>query len=511
MRKVVSIFLVILFINALASFVQLRITVNASPNVINVPTDFPAVQMAIDNASIGDIIIVNGTYHEDIAINKSISLFGIDDHSAVIYGHQARSVVSITANDVHIENLTIAKIITGPDDIGIRMTSNNSVVKNNRIININTGLFLYFSSNNLIAENFLFSEPNDDIGISVYRSSNNVFSGNAVLNNTVGFNLQLSSNNVFSGNAVLNNTVGFNLQLSSINIFSSNTFVNNFPEISLALSSNSNVFYHNNFNGTIQVSNDLYNYWSAGSEGNYWHNYAGFDSNNDGIGDQPYIVDQNNQDNFPLMGRFTNYTTIMKNKTYHITTISNSTISGFRFDIGAETGNKILNFDVFDEGGAVGFCRIMIPTEMMSYPYVVLVGGEEIIPTLLDTSNETTAFLYFTYSDGSQTISIISSKTLHLYYELLDKYSTLEASFSNLSALYYQLLSNYSLLLYDYTQLQNQYSALNASYQEHLLGYSRNVENIQNIAYAFAFTTAIFLMTTVYLSKPAKSRSRSRN
>jgi hypothetical protein len=141
----------------------------------------------------------------------------------------------------------------------------------------------------------------------------------------------------------------------------------------------------------------------------------------------------------------------------------------------------------------------------------VLVSGEEIVPSLLSFSNETVAFLYFTYVDGNQTISVISSKTLYLYYDLLDKYVALQASFSDLNVSYYQLLNNYSLLLYNYTQLQNQYSVLNMSYQEHLLGYSRNVENMQNLVYVFASTTAIFLMTTVYLSKRSKPRNRSRD
>jgi len=512
MRKVVSVLLVILFLNVLASFVQLRITVSASSNVIYVPRDFPTIQMAINNASLGDTIIVNGTYHEDIVINKSLSLFGVDSYSAVIQGYQSKSVISITANNVHIKNLTLTKGITGPDDVGIRMVSSNNTVENNKIANINSGFFLYLSNNNRIIGNIVSNKLNDDNGISIYRSSNNIFSENAVLNNTIGISInQLSNNNVFSGNIVSNNIVGFSLQLSSNNVFSSNTLTNNSPEISLDLSSNNNVFYHNNLNGTVQVTSGVYNYWSAGNEGNYWHNYTGLDSNNDGIGDQPYIIDQNNQDSFPLMGKFSNYVAVLKGKTYDVTMISNSTISDFSFDIGEETGNKIVNFNVSNEGDTIGFCRIMIQTELMSYPYVVLVSGEETVPSLLSISNETVAFLYFTYADGSQTISVISSKTLHLYYGLLDRYSALQASFSDLNVSYYQLLNNYSLLLYNYTQLQNQYSVLNMSYQEHLLGYSRNVENIQNLVYVFASTTAIFLMTTVYLSKRTKPRNRSRD
>src|SRR4030042_1252678 len=312
--------------------------------------------MAINNASIGDTIIVNGTFHEDIVINKSISLFGVNDYSAVIQGYQSQSVVSITANSVHVKNFTITKDITGPDDIGIRLASNNSTVENNKITNINSGFLLALSSNNRISKNFIFNKLNYDSGISLYRSNNNVFSDNIISNNTIGVSINQLSNN--------------------------------------------------NFNGSVQVTSGLFNYWSVGDEGNYWSNYLDLDSNNDGVGDQPYVIDQNNQDSFPLMGRFSAHVAMLKGKANDVTIVSNSTISDFSFDIGEETGNKIVSF-VSNED-TFGFCRIMIPTEMMSYPYVVLVSGEEVTPNLLRISNETTAFLYFIYTAGNQTISVIS-------------------------------------------------------------------------------------------------------
>jgi parallel beta-helix repeat protein len=43
------------------------------------------------------------------------------------------------------------------------------------------------------------------------------------------------------------------------------------------------------------------NYWDNGREGNYWSSYNGTDNNQDGIGDTPYIINEKNQDNYPLM------------------------------------------------------------------------------------------------------------------------------------------------------------------------------------------------------------------
>ena len=43
------------------------------------------------------------------------------------------------------------------------------------------------------------------------------------------------------------------------------------------------------------------NIWDNGTVGNFWDDYHGTDNNNDGIGDTPYVIDGNNQDNYPLV------------------------------------------------------------------------------------------------------------------------------------------------------------------------------------------------------------------
>ncbi len=71
------------------------------------------------------------------------------------------------------------------------------------------------------------------------------------------------------------------------------------------------IINHNDFeNNIVQLNGclcDDYNTtepphsWDDGREGNYWSDYNGTDSNNDGIGDTPYVIDVLNQDRFPLM------------------------------------------------------------------------------------------------------------------------------------------------------------------------------------------------------------------
>jgi parallel beta-helix repeat protein len=70
--------------------------------------------------------------------------------------------------------------------------------------------------------------------------------------------------------------------------------------------SSNNSICHNNFvNNTQQAytTYDSINTWDIGypKGGNYWSNYDGTDLDQDRIGDTPYLIGSNNQDNYPLM------------------------------------------------------------------------------------------------------------------------------------------------------------------------------------------------------------------
>jgi parallel beta-helix repeat protein len=351
---------------------------------------------------------------------------------------------------------------------------------------------------------------------------------------------------MISDSVISNNDYGIRLSSSSNNLVSGNTATNNYYGVYLLSSSNNNTIYHNNFNNTDQVWSDSIGVWDYSAEGNYWNDYSGQDINRDGIGDTPYVINVENQDNHPLMGKFSDFSVAWKDKTYHAITICNSTISNFRFEVGRETGNKMMSFYVTSEDGKAGFCRVVIPTELMNYSYIVLVDEEEIIPIILSVSNNTHAYLYFTYVHSSHAITIISSKLLNLYNELLDEHLKLQTDFRNLNSTYYRLLGNYAQLLesydklnasyrqhlLDYQKILESYDTLNASYQQHLLDYqwllesydtlnasyqqylldyynqqgndtslaSEQGQNIQNLTYVFMATTAIFIIAAAYLS-----------
>jgi len=378
--------------------------------------------------------------------------------------------------------------------------SNDNTVSHNNASSNNNGIHLYYSSSNAVYDN---NASNNDCGIWIRQlsSSNAVYDNNAS-NNDCGIYLHYSNDNTVShNNASSNNDYGIYLYYSSNNAISDNNASNNNDGIYLYYSSNNNMIYHNNFiNNINQVWSDSVNVWNDDNEGNYWSNYIGQDLNGDGIGDTPYVIDDNNQDTRPLMGMLSYFKVTWKEETHHVTIICNSTISDFRFEIARETGNKIISFNVTDGDGTVGFCRVIIPTELMNYSYIVLVDREEIISTLLDISNKTHAYLYFTYVHSDHTIAIISSKLLYLYNELLDKYVKLQIDFHDLNSTRYEFLDNYSVLLGNYSQLLEGYGNHTSLLLEH-------TQNIRSLTYVFIATTAIFIIAAVYLSTHAHRKA----
>ncbi|MEM3700164.1 MAG: NosD domain-containing protein [Candidatus Bathyarchaeia archaeon] len=500
--KVAFFIVLCLLFMSLTSNYKASLRANSTRTLIvgNEPDDFKTIQDAINNASSGDIIFVrNGTYIENIVITKSITLIGENSDFTIINGNNTGHVVVIEANNVNIQGFTIKMSGSVPySGIFVKPPSASNAIINNKIVENSYGIYLYFSSNNIVSRN-LFS--NNIYGISLTSCSNNIVSDNIVLssvndgiclfnsfNNTItnnfiaaneltGISLYNSEANIVFGNNIsYNRFYGISLYSSSVNVFSTNTIVNHPYGINFAFSSN-NTVYHNNFNNTVQVSSDnSKNFWSFYGEGNYWSDYYGRDLNGDGIGDTPYVIDENNVDIGPLMGRFFAFNIIYKKETYQVTIISNSSISDFQFQLGVETGNKIIRFKPIGNENFSGFCRVMVPIKFLGYPYIVLLGNEEVSPTFLDVSNETNVYLYFSYLHTNQTITIISSE---LYEELFTLYIHLNATYYNFLDTFYDLLNNYTSLLDNFARLQSNFEQLNASSQ-HLYELNATFYNFLN-------------------------------
>ena len=293
--------------------------------------------------------------------------------------------------------------------------SNNRISHNNITANSGTGIYLTVAStDNNISENTITA--NSDSGITLFSASNNSISENYIANNNVGISLPLSSNNIIIGDVITaNGADGIVLTSASNNrIIKNNVTLNNEYGIRLSSSSN-NLFYHNNFvKNTRQIFSAVsVNVWDDGypSGGNFWSNYAGFDADSDGLGDTPYLIDDNNTDRYPLAASFRTFSAGAWNVTsYNVGVMTNSTFSSFRIDV----DEKMISFNVSGVDGTTGFCRVTIPNtvvrEIWQDNYTILLNGEPW--PFKNWTDATNTYIYINYTYSEHEIAIIPETSL---------------------------------------------------------------------------------------------------
>ena len=227
------------------------------------------------------------------------------------------------------------------------VAANNSITNSNCSNNTNTGIYLSYSSDNKICDNDASNNVNHH-GITLDASQNNEVVGNTVDSNLqAGIVLVIASENIiadntarnngYSGiylgdsknNSVAGNSANSNLQAGIVlwtsddNMIANNTAQNNGNNgICLNYSSCNNSIYLNNVVDNTVNANSLNstNIWHSPSTitytysgntytkylGNYWDDYTGTDSDEDGIGDAYYSIGRD-RDNYPLMMPWASY------------------------------------------------------------------------------------------------------------------------------------------------------------------------------------------------------------
>jgi len=262
---------------------------------------------------------------------QTISGVSDPDPNATVYAYRkyesSHNIISgnnITSNMLtgigirrYCSNNTIEDNSITKNSDGVDIDGENNTVTGNRITDNSDCGIRVDSLNNTVSENYLL---NNGEGVSLSDVSDITVSGNKISNSTIAINLEASSDNCLVGNTITNSTCGINLVRqpdygTNIPVYSirQGSLRNNVSEnlisdctfgVQLDHSSN-NTFVHNSFVGNptqvVNLNSTYANTWDDDAEGNFWSAYTGTDSDGDGIGDTPYIIDENNQDNYPLM------------------------------------------------------------------------------------------------------------------------------------------------------------------------------------------------------------------
>jgi len=244
-----------------------------------------------------------------VDVYKQLTLIGEGADVVTVRAADAEDhVFEVTADYVNIRGFEVTGAsgeVWGPSGIYLRYADHCDISENNASCCWSGyGIYLNHSSDNTLTSN---NASNNLDGIGIEYSNNNTLADNtANWNNGYGITLYNSHSNIIKNNNALKyNACGICLMYSNSNTLADNTANSNHAYgIYLLHTSSGNTIYHNNFidNCDQNAYDTGTNQWDSGSEGNYYSDYTGTDSDGDGIGDTPYpIPGDSSVDRYPLI------------------------------------------------------------------------------------------------------------------------------------------------------------------------------------------------------------------
>lgn len=373
--------------------IKISVKANHDLPVHNIDTglDYATIREAIDaNETLnGHTIKVDvGIYREHVYVNKAVSLIGESrDRTIVDSGGVFRGFI-VNAKKANITGFTVQRARWA---IHLNFSGAN-VISGNRVRDSDIGIYLKGVNSSTICDNICEDILPEGECIYLWGAMGNVVSYNLIANASHGVFLTLSNENLLVGNIIRNCSVAINTDFSHDNIFYRNNFVHNIQQLE-------------NF-GLYSM-----NTWDDGypAGGNYWSDYTPLDeksgpyrneTGSDGICDAPYLLDDGNQDNYPLMGPINffdagNWDGI----TYRVGIVSNSSVSDFNFD----QPSKLIHFNATGPELTDVFSRVSILKKLLwcdsLEEWRVNVTGIELPPEWrprIDEDDNYT-YLYITY------------------------------------------------------------------------------------------------------------------
>ena len=271
------------------------ITVN-----INGGADYTTLSEAIENAEPLTLIqIMPGIYKENnLIIDKKLTIQGQNPDTTII---DLQGQPGFTLQESHIELQNLYMTNAGEQAIYIDWETKNCKIINCTITKATAHGIIVYGSSSEITQCNIDTDTSPGQGIKI-REYNNKISDCTITGFDNGILILLNAyENTITNCNLIGNYEGIDLRLqANRNIITNCNIFGGTYGIYIWQNSNNNQIYRNNFwKNNLNAFNENNNTWDNGQIGNYWDDYNGPDINNDGTGDTPYIISENNQDNHP--------------------------------------------------------------------------------------------------------------------------------------------------------------------------------------------------------------------
>jgi parallel beta-helix repeat protein len=281
---------------------------NVSGNILSF--NGKGIELAVSD----NVTVVNNTVSSNTGFGIYVyyTSFSVIAHNIVSNGDMRAIYLMRSSNNTFESNFVSTNVYDG---FFVHSSDYNTFVNNTSIMN-SDGFFLTSSSNNLLKNNLAFENRGGGIGISSSSNYNTADYNILDSNGPYGIRVSASMRNVLKYNNVISNDIG--IQISS---------------------SSNNSIYHNNiiFNTLQSYDGTDTNIWNVSypSGGNYWSDFddpfeGAYDDYNgvdqdflgyDGIVDNgsgsggginPYVIDSDSWDFYPLVDPIANFTFLYK-------------------------------------------------------------------------------------------------------------------------------------------------------------------------------------------------------
>lgn len=171
--------------------------------------NYTKIQDALDNAEAGDTILVSpGTYHEDIAVRKTLDVIGSGPEDCIIQGNGDKEVVYIGGGHVNFSGFSIISSGTGENKYSMRVGSDRNSISEVWMIDGANGVWFGNGDNNTFRNNIM--QNLSTYGIFIDQCDGNVFANNTIHGNK-GYGITFSyrcNNNVVENNTITENDYG---------------------------------------------------------------------------------------------------------------------------------------------------------------------------------------------------------------------------------------------------------------------------------------------------------------